>query len=148
MIIKSYELKKRLDNKINHYLLYGVNSGLIEETITNIFKPNFSKNIQRYDENEILGNIEQFKETIFNKSFFENDKLIIINKTSDKILVIIEEILDKKIEDLTIILKSNILDKKSKLRNFFEKDKNVVIIPFYEDNNQTLLYLAQNFFKE
>ena len=148
MILKHYELKTKLEKNINFYLLYGPNSGLIEETINDIFKTVFSKNIYQYDESEILANINEFKEKIFNKSFFEDDKLIIINRTSDKILNVIEEIVDKKIKDLKIILKSNILEKKSKLRNFFEKNQDTVIVPYYEDNNQTLLSLAQNHFKE
>ncbi len=148
MIIKFYELKKKFNKVNNYYLLYGSNKGLINETIDNILKPNFSQNIYSYDENELLNNIEIFKEEILNKSFFDNDKLIIINRATDKILKIIEEIIDKKIDDLKIILKAEILDKKSKLRNFFEKNKSTIIVPFYEDNNQTLLLLAQNFFKE
>ena len=148
MIIKFYELKKNLNKNNNYYLLYGNNKGLINETIDNILKPNFSQNVYSYDENELLNNIEIFKEEILNKSFFVNDKLIIINRATDKILKIIEEIIEKKIDDLKIVLKAEILDKKSKLRNFFEKNKSTIIVPFYEDNNQTLLLLAQNFFKK
>ncbi len=148
MIIKFFDLKKNLQKKINFYLLYGVNSGLIEETINNILKPNFSKNIFYYDENEILSNIDQFKESIFSKSFFDNDKLIIINRTSDKILKYIEELIEKNIDDLKIILKSDVLDKKSKLRSFFEKNNNTIIVPFYEDNYQSLFILVQNFLRE
>ena len=35
------------------------------------------------------------------------------------------------------------LDKKSKLRNYFEKEKIVLIAPFYEDTPQTLLSIAK-----
>jgi len=148
MIIKHYELKNNLKGKNNYFLLYGQNSGLIEEIIDKDLKPFFSKNIFKYDESEILSNISAFKDGLVNKSFFENDKLIIINRVSDKILDIVKEICDKKDENLKIILKSGILEKKSKLRNFFEKSKNLIIIPFYEDTHQSLLFLAQNFFKE
>ena len=148
MIIKHYELKNNLKDKNNYFLLYGQNSGLIEEIIDKDLKPIFSKNIFKYDESEILSDISAFKEGLVNKSFFENDKLIIINRVSDKILDIVKEISDKKDENLKIILKSGNLEKKSKLRNFFEKSKNLIIIPFYEDTHQSLLFLAQNFFKE
>ncbi|MDC3035783.1 DNA polymerase III subunit delta [Candidatus Pelagibacter sp.] len=148
MIVKNFELKKKLSKKINFYLLYGSNSGLIDETIENVLKPNFSKNHHLYEENEILNDIENFKESIFNLSFFENDKLIIINRVSDKIYNLIEEIFEKKISDINIILKSNILEKKSKLRNFFEKNSHTIIVPFYEDNFQTLFSIAKNFFNE
>ena len=148
MIIKHYELKNNLKGKNNFFLLYGQNSGLIEEVIDKDLKPIFSKNIFKYDESEILSDISAFKEGLFNKSFFEDDKLIIINRVSDKILDIIKEIYDKEDENLKVILKSGNLEKKSKLRNFFEKSKNLIIIPFYEDTHQSLLFLAQNFFKE
>ena len=147
MIIKYFNLQKELKN-INYYLLYGPNTGLIEEIIDKTLKPFFSRNLYYRDEKEILANEDEFKESILNKSFFEKDKLIIINRASDKILSIIEEIIDKKPEELKIILKSENLEKKSKLRNFFEKKKNTIITPFYEDNYQTLISLAQNFIRE
>ncbi len=146
MIIKSYDLKKNLDKSF--FLFYGQNAGYIEEKINDELKPLFSKNIYNYEENEVLINKNNFKEEIFNQSFFEKDKLIIINRVSDKFLDLIEEIYEKNNEDIKIILKSGILEKKSKLRNFFEKKENLIIIPFYEDNNQTLYNLAQNFFRK
>ena len=76
MIIKHYELKNYLNKNINYFLFYGQNSGLIEESINNDLKPIFSKNIFQYEESEILTDIDNFREGIFNKSFFENDKLI------------------------------------------------------------------------
>ena len=148
MIVKFFDLKKNLKNNINFYLLYGLNSGLIEETINNILKPGLSINIFNYEENELLSNIDEFKDGIFTKSFFDKDKLIIINRATDKILHVIEEIINKDIKDLKIIIKSGVLEKKSKLRRFFEANKSVIIIPFYEDNSQSLVSIAQKFFKE
>ena len=148
MIIKYFNLKNILKNQNNFYLLYGKNIGLIEDTINKTLKPIFSKNIFYYDEIEILSNPDAFKEKIYNSSFFENDKLIIISRGTDKLLNIIEELTEKKPEDLKIIIKSGILEKKSKLRNFFEKDNEKIIVPFYEDDHQTLMILAQNFFKQ
>ena len=148
MIIKYFDLKKNLNKNTSFFLLYGLNIGLIEETINNVFKPIFSKNVFNYEENEILANIEEFKEDIFNKSFFENDKLIIINRVTDKILTVIEDIINKDFTEAAIVLKSSNLEKKSKLRNFFEKDKKAIITPFYEDTYQSLMIVAQNFFKE
>jgi DNA polymerase-3 subunit delta len=148
MIIKKFELRNNLRNGINFFLLYGQNIGLIEDCITNDLKPFLSKNIFKYDESEILTDENNFKESLFNKSFFENDKLVIINQASEKILDLIKEISEKKIDDLKIILKSGILDKKSKLRNFFEKSENFIVVPFYEDNNQSLFLHAQKFFEK
>ena len=148
MIVKFFDLNKNLKKNINFYLLYGLNAGLIEETINNTLKPAFSKNIFNYDESEILANITEFQENIFNKSFFENDKLIIINRATDKILDTIEDIIDKEITETVIIIKSSALEKKSKLRNFFEKGKDIIATAFYEDNYQSLMNIAQNFFRK
>lgn len=148
MIVKFYELKKNLDKNINFFLLYGNNKGLIEETVENNFKSNSTLDIINYDEGDILNNVGNFKEEILNKSFFNDNKLILVNRVSDKILKVIEELIEQKIKDVKIILISSILEKKSKLRSFFEKNKNGIIVPFYEDNNQTLFFLAEKFFKE
>ncbi len=148
MIVRQRDLSKNLNSNICYYLLYGPNSGLIEETVNEVLKPNFTKNILNYDESEIITNIDEFEESILNNSFFDNKKLIIINRGSDKILNIIKNLISKNITEITIIIKTGNLEKKSKLRNFFEKDKNTICIAFYEDNYQTLMVLAQKFFKE
>ncbi len=147
MILKFYELnKKKINNSF--FLLYGKNKGLIEETINNVLKPQLPKNIYNYEEVEILKDPENFIDSIISRSFFEDEKLVIISRASDKICKIIEEIIDKKINNISIILKCNLLEKKSKLRSFFEKNKNTLCIPFYEDDAQTLGLIAQNFFRE
>ena len=147
MIIKSYELNKINLKKNNIYLLYGENEGLKNKVINDTFKE-FLKNTYRYDEKEILNNKENFFNTILSKSFFETKKLIIVLRSSDKISNIIEEILEKNTQDTIIILLANILEKKSKLRSIFEKNKNIICIPFYSDNNQTLNNIANSYFKE
>tara|TARA_B100001123_G_C15306298_1_gene1022825 strand:- start:1568 stop:2554 length:987 start_codon:yes stop_codon:yes gene_type:complete len=148
MIIKSFELDKINLKKNNIFLLYGENEGFKNEIIKNYFYNKFSKNVYRYEEKEILNNKEIFFNNIMSKSFFDNKKLIIILRASEKILDIIETILEKNIEDIKIIINSGILDKKSKVRTFFEKNKYTICIPFYEDNNQTLSSIANIFFKE
>lgn len=148
MIIKSFELNKIDVKSSNFYLFYGENEGYKNETIEKIFNINISKNIYRYEEKEILDNFESFFESIQSKSFFEKEKLIIISRVSDKIKSIIEEIIEKNIEDIKIILNSGILEKKSKLRSLFEKKKNIICVPFYADSNQTLSKIINNFFRE
>ncbi len=148
MILKNFELKKEKIDKFNFFLLYGGNKGFIEEVINKNLKPLLSKNIFNYDEDEILKNLENFKENLLNKSFFEDDKLIIISRTTDKIIGVIEDLIDKNIENISFILIADILEKKSKVRNFFEKNKKAICVPFYEDNNQTLTTIAQKFFRE
>ena len=147
MIIKSFELNKIDFKKNNFFLFYGENEGLKKEIIENNFKNNYPKKTFYYDESEVLNNKINFFEEILSKSFFENEKLIIISRSTDKITSIIEEILEKKIDDLVLILNSGSLEKRSKLRLLFEKNKEIICIAFYEDNNQTLSSLASQFFR-
>ncbi len=148
MIVKYFALKNKNLEKTNFFLLYGNNLGLIEETIEKILKPKLPKNLYKYEETEILKNIKNFKSEIFNKSFFENEKLIILNRVSDKIVGLIEELIEEKINDLYFIILSKSLDKKSKLRNLFEKNNQTICIPFYEDNNEVLSKIVEKFMKE
>ena len=147
MIVKNFELKKYLNDDFNLYLMYGDNTGLIEDTIQKTFKPLYLENIYDYEELEIISNSDKFYSEIFNSSFFNKKKLIIINRVTEKIKVILENLINKKINDVKIILKSSLLDKKSKLRNTFEKNKNLLIIPFYRDTNQSLFNITEKFFK-
>ena len=140
MIIKhseNYRIKKN-----NFYLFYGKNSALKDETLKENLK--FNENNLYYDEKDILDNKDNFIETILTNSLFENEKMIIIKRATDKLLDIIKYISDKKPENLTIILNSENLDTKSKLRSFFEKDKICVCTPFYPDNQYTLIKLSNN----
>ena len=148
MIIKSYEIAKIDTKEKRFFLLFGVNEGHKNQIISEKFKKYNSQNTYIYDEAEVLNNQENFFNNILTKSFFENEKLIIVNRVSDKIKNIIEELINKNVEDLVIVLNSSALDKKSKIRSLFEKNKNTVCVPFYEDNNQTLSAIIGNFFRE
>ena len=147
MIIKSYELNKINLKKNNIYLLYGENEGLKNKVINDIFKE-FSNNAYKYDEKEILDNKENFFNSVLSKSFFETKKFIMILRSTDKIVSVIEDVLEKITNDTKIILLAGILEKKSKLRLLFEKNKNIVCIPFYSDNDQTLSTVANSYFRE
>ncbi len=147
MIIKSFELNKLKINNYNFYLFYGDNEGSKDETIKNIFEQNYLNKIYRYEEKEILDNIDNFFNSILTKSFFDNEKLIIINRATDKIRETIEDLIDKNPEDIKIILNSKNLEKKSTLRKIFEKEKSIICVPFYEDNNQTLNSIISLFFR-
>jgi DNA polymerase-3 subunit delta len=147
MILKSFELNKIKLNNYKFYLFYGDNEGLKEENIKNLFEKNYQDKIHRYEEKEILDDINIFFNSVLTKSFFDNEKLIIINRATDKIKTIIEELMEKNPEDIQIILNSKNLEKKSSLRKLFEKEKSIVCIPFYEDNNQTLNSIISLFFR-
>tara|TARA_B100000767_G_scaffold274910_1_gene309525 strand:+ start:625 stop:1620 length:996 start_codon:yes stop_codon:yes gene_type:complete len=148
MINKVFELNN-IDLKIKKFFLfYGENNGHKNEIIQKVFNKKYPKNIYRYEENEIINNEEKFFADILSSSFFENEKLIIISRVSDKIKAVIEEIIERKVKDLTIILNANILEKKSKLRAYFEKNEETICVPFYADNNQTLSGIVNLFFRE
>ena len=146
MIIKSYEIKKLEKNDVNLVLLYGDNEGYKQKIIDEFFIKSFDGEIQKYEEDEIFLNYNDFISNLLNKSFFSDRKIIIFSRTSEKILKFIEEIIEKKIDDIKIIINSKTLDKKSKLRSFFEKQENCACIPFYEDDEKTLYQIANNFF--
>jgi len=148
MIIKSFEIEKIKSLKNNLILIYGTNQGYKNQVIKELFEKLFEGEILRFDESEILNNHEEFISNLMNRSLFDDDKLIIISRTTDKILKFVSEIIERKIEKIKIIINSNNLEKKSKLRNLFEKEKNLVCIPFYEDNDKSLSLIAQNFFKQ
>ena len=145
MIIKSYEISKIISN-YNFYLFYGKNQGLKEDHIKEIIKKNQGK-VFNYDEKQIQEEKQIFFENILSGSLFENNKIIIINRASDKIYPIIQEIIERDIKSVKIIVNSELLEKKSKLRSLFEKEKNLICIATYPDNNDTLSRLTAIFFK-
>ena len=143
MILKSYDIKKLNLKTYSLFLFYGKNQGLKNDALNILTKD--ENNIQNYEEKEILDNENYFIENVLSKSLFEKEKFIVIKRATDKILKVIEILHLKNVEDTKIILNSDNLEKKSKLRSFFEKDKKLACVPFYPDNNQTLLKLAHNF---
>ena len=145
MIIKYYETNKISLDKNKFLLFYGKNDGYKTEITENLIKSR--QNILTYEEKEILDNSNDFIESLISKSLFESEKIIIIKRATDKILKIFENIISKNINDLNIIINADNLEKKSKLRTYFEKDKKFVCVAFYPDNEQTLFKLAYNFLK-
>jgi len=147
MIIKSFELNKIKIKDYKLYLFYGDNEGLKDETIINLFEKSYQDKIHRYEEKEILDNVNSFFNSVLTKSFFDKEKLIIINRATDKIKETVEDLIEKKPDDIKIILNSKNLEKKSTLRKIFEKEKSIICVPFYEDNNQTLNSIISLFFR-
>ena len=146
MILKTFELNKIKDSTI-FYLLYGKNEGLKAECINKILKNNNGK-VFRYEERELKDETESFYENILSGSLFEDNKVIIINRASDKIYEVTKNLIDRNINNIKIILNAGILETKSKLRSLFEKNKNLVCIPTYPDNHDTLSRLITFFFKK
>ena len=148
MLKKVYEINKKTLEKTSFFLFYGENEGSKREKILEILANINKENIQKYDEKEILENEKKFFENILSKSLFEDKKFIIVKRATDKIVKIISEILDRDIQDITIIIDANLLDKKSKLRSLFEKEKNLICVPFYKDTEQILSNFTKSFLRE
>ena len=147
MILKSYETNKKNIQNYRFFLLYGENQGLKQE-LTDIINNCFEGARFKYEEMELLKDKNQFNNDIRNKSLFENKKIVTINRCSEKISEMICGIIQDDVKDIIIIINSGILDKKSKLRNFFEKSKISIIIPTYKDTSQSLFSIATKFFNE
>ena len=146
MILKTFELNKIEDSAV-FYLVYGKNEGLKTECINKILSKNDIK-VFNYDEKQIIGETETFYENILSNSLFESSKKIIINRASDKIFETIKDLVDRDLNNIKIIINAGILDTRSKLRSLFEKNKDLICIPTYPDNNNTLSKLAAVFFRK
>ena len=145
MIIKSFELEKlkSLDRKI--HLIYGINEGIKQDIINNFYVKKFSGEILKYEENEILNNIDEFISSLKNKSLFQTEKLVIISRATEKLIHLVSELLEIEVIEYKIIIKCSNLEKKSKLRNLFEKDNKLICTPVYEDDNRSLSSIINNF---
>ena len=145
MILKKYDQSTIIEKKI--CLFHGKNEGQ-KDIILNQLKEKFNNNFQIFFEKDVIQNSEIFYNEIYSKSFFEKEKLLIIKNVTDKFFVIIQNIIERNIEESLIICLSDVLEKKSKLRTLFENNINLISLAFYPDNTQTLVTLTNNFFKE
>ena len=148
MIIKSYEVNKVNIKDYDIFLFYGKNEGLQNEIIEKNFVTGTKGSINKYEESEFINNYETISSEILTKSLFEEEKLLIISRVGEKIFKYIEELLNRNINNIKIILKAGLLEKRSKLRNLFEKNKKLLIIPFYEDDKRTLTAQVNEYLKK
>ena len=146
MIFKTFELKKIPNNTI-FYLLYGKNEGLKTDCVNQILEKSDGQ-VFNYEEKQIKDETESFYENIFSGSLFESNKVIIINRASDKVFETIQDLINRNLNNIKIIVNAGILETRSKLRSLFEKNKDLICIPTYPDNNDTLSKLATIFFKK
>ena len=145
MILKNFELNKLDADKFNLLLLHGKNEGLQNDIIENYFLKNFIGQINKYDENNFINLTDVIISELLNRSLFEEKKIIIVSRVTDKLFKYVEELIEKEIKDTKIIFKAGLLEKKSKLRNLFEKNKKWISIPFYEDDSKVLTSLIVEF---
>jgi len=149
MIIKSYEVQKNILNflRYNLFLLYGENFGLKKDIkdLIKIENKKTDKNLEvlSFNEDEILGNEENFYNYVYSGSLFSEKKIIFIHQATDKVIKKITNVYEKYPKNVTLIIVSDVLEKKSKLRSFFEKNKDTICIPRYLDNERDLEIITQ-----
>ena len=148
MIIKSFELDKLRSSNSNVHLIHGNNEGIKEDIINNIYLKEFNGELLKYDEYEVLNNSDEFISSLLTDSLFSTNKIIIISRATDKIVDVINDILERGRSETKIIIKCYSLEKKSKLRKLFEKEGNIICTPVYEDDNRSLNSIIQIFLKE
>jgi DNA polymerase-3 subunit delta len=152
MLIKSYEILKKDLNFLNSFLIYGENTGLKQDTVKSLIELKEKKNIKykqfKFEEEEIIKNQNDFFNLIFSGSLFDKKKVIFVNRTTDKLFNLISEISKKNIKDILFFFEADRLEKKSKIRNLFEKDKNLVCIACYQDNNFDLIKIINDEIKQ
>ena len=154
MIIKSYEILKNILKFLDYnlFLFHGENEGLKKDIVENIKTETLKKNkniefISLY-ESDILNNEEKFYSSVYSQSLFSNEKIIIIKDAKDKIIKPIKEVLDKYPKNVKIIFISDILEKKSILRNLFETNIKTIAVPCYPDSEKDLEIIANTEFKK
>jgi DNA polymerase III subunit delta len=140
VILKSYIVERNIAalKKYQATLLYGENIGIKDDIKETIKKENKQSEIITFFEEDIVSNNILY-ENIFNQSLFSENKIIFIEEASDKILNQLTECFEKENKEIQIYIFANNLEKRSKLRNFFEKDKKLAIFACYEDNERTLI---------
>ena len=152
MLIKSYEILKKDLNFLNTFLIYGENTGLKQDIVKSVIELKEKKNIKykqfKFEEEEIIKNQNDFFNLIFSGSLFDKKKVIFVNRTTDRLFNLISEISKKDIKDILIFFEASQLEKKSKIRNLFEKDKNLVCIACYQDNNFDLIKIINDEIKQ
>ena len=152
MLIKSYEILKKDLNFLNSFLIYGENTGLKQDTVKSLIELKEKKNIKykqfKFEEEEIIKNQNDFFNLIFSGSLFDKKKAIFVNRTTDRLFNLISEISKKDIKDILIFFEADQLEKKSKIRNLFEKDNNLVCIACYQDNNFDLIKIINDEIKQ
>ena len=143
MIFKTYLIEKNI-YQINKdfFLFYGENIGLKKELKNKIKNKFKNSEIISYDQSEILQNNQVLFRELGNLSLFDKEKIFFLENTNDKILSLVKDIVDK-FNSTRVILFADVLEKKSKLRIFFERDNNCGIAACYPDNEITIKKIIQ-----
>ena len=141
MILKSYIIEKDLNilDKYQEVLMYGENEGIKDDVRNKLKAKNKNSEIINFFESEIIKNKNILYESINNRSLFSEKKIIFIQFATDKILNEVIESLEKESVDTKIVIIADNLDRKSKLRILFEKEKKLAVFACYQDNDRSLI---------
>jgi DNA polymerase-3 subunit delta len=144
MIYKSYVVENNIKIiKENFVLLYGENLGLKDDLKSKIKYELNDFQTSNFDQEDILKNEQLFFNEINNLSLFEKKKIFFINQVNDKSLELLKEtILSNNTSKFYLF--SNILEKKSKIRNYFEKSENCAVVACYGDNEISIKKIILN----
>ena len=143
MILKNFDLKSNtLLNNIT--LFYGSNDGHKDEILNNFIKI-FDGEILRYDESDLISKKDNFLSEIKNESLFNNQRLLIISRATNKVLEVLGDLTSFSNENISMIILCENLEKKSKLRQLFEKNKKLICVAFYDDDERSLLKITNEF---
>ena len=138
MIYKFLNIDQTInENNFKIFLLYGENLGLKNIIKDKIRKNNVDAEIINFSQDDLIKNKEMFFGKFNNLSLFEKKKIILLNNVNDKSYEIVQE-LENYIKDQKVYLFADLLEKKSKIRNYFEKSKKNLICPCYADNEVTI----------
>ena len=150
MIFKSFIVEKNISLLDSCYavLFYGENIGL-KDDLKNFIK-NHNKDCEQisFHQNDIIKNPNSLNEQILNTSLFNKKKIIIINDFSEKLKNNIIEITQDLKKDIKIFIFAENLDRKSATRSHFENEKNLGVVPCYQDNEKALSIYLRNKLKD
>ena len=148
MIFKSYLIENNINIiKQNITLFYGENIGLQNDFKKKIKFNNKDSELIKFTQEEILKNENQFFLEISNKSLFEEKKVYFIDQVNEKILEIIKDV-ETDLDQQKLYIFSGILDKRSKLRNYFEKSQHTACVACYADNDLSIKKIIQDKLKD
>tara|TARA_B110000971_G_C19931968_1_gene464422 strand:- start:121 stop:1113 length:993 start_codon:yes stop_codon:yes gene_type:complete len=143
MIYKGYLIEQNISNLTKKIILfYGENIGLKDNFKQQLKENNHKSEIIIFNQEELLKNSDIFYNEINNKSLFENLKIYFLNNINDKILELVKEV-EAKIDTQKIYLFADVLDKRSKLRNYLEKSENGGVVACYPDNEVSIKKIIQ-----
>ena len=147
MLYKSYLIEQNIKilNK-NFILFFGEKLGIKNELKKKIKIENKNAEIITFYQEEIVKNNHLLHNEINNISLFESEKIFIIEHANDKIFELIKE-LSANGPTQKIYIFSDLLDKKSKIRNYFEKSENLGAVACYLDNEISIKKIIINALK-